>query len=174
MGQSKSRKKGIIVVDVKKCLACHTCEIACALEHSKLKDLIQAVFEVPPAQSRISVKKKGKSSVPLQCRHCGDAACIKVCPVKAIERKDSKSPVLINKETCIGCKECIEICPFKVIKMDREGKTAIKCDFCFERLERNQMPCCVMACPTGAIQFKSLEDIDKNKKEKYLVTFKKG
>ena len=133
---------------------------------------MQVIFEEPSAQARISVKKKGKNSLPLQCRHCKDAACIKACPVEAISRKDAASPVLIDQAKCTGCKKCIEACPFKVIKISSDGKTAVKCDLCFQRLDKGEFPCCASSCPTGAIEFKPLEDIDKLKQEKYLVTFK--
>ena len=36
-----------IEVNIKKCLACKSCEIACALAHSKSKVLEEAVSESP-------------------------------------------------------------------------------------------------------------------------------
>ena len=43
-----------IVVNIEKCLACRSCEIACALVHSESKVLEEAVSESPKPQRRTS------------------------------------------------------------------------------------------------------------------------
>jgi Fe-S-cluster-containing dehydrogenase component len=58
--------------------------------------------------------------------------------------------------------------------MDREGKAVIKCDLCFERLKDDKLPACVEACPTKALQFKTLEEVTAEKRKEYLVKFTKG
>jgi len=162
--------KGVIFVDVGKCLACKSCELHCAVEHSKSKELYKAVFECPLPQGRIVVESEGGFNIPLQCRQCEDAPCMKICPSKAIDRLENDQPVLINEEACIGCSLCIVACPFGVLKMNRSGKAVIKCDMCFERLQEGKLPACIMACPSKALKFKTLEDISKEKKDKYLTT----
>ncbi|GAH38726.1 unnamed protein product, partial [marine sediment metagenome] len=114
--------KGIIVVDVEKCLGCKSCEIGCAVEHSVSKDLFKAIEEAPLPQYRVTVEAAGELSVPLQCRHCEDAPCVDICPTKAIEKLGTQEPVLIKEELCIGCKWCILVCPFGIIKLSRDGK----------------------------------------------------
>ena len=165
--------KGFILVDPEKCLACKTCELQCALEHSESKELKQAIHERPRPKARVNVEAAVELAIPLQCRHCEDAPCVKVCPTKAIEKLDEEGVVLIKSQLCIGCKACILVCPFGVISMDREGKAVTKCDLCFERLEKGKQPACVQGCFTGALQFKSIEELAGKKKE-YLVRFKKG
>ncbi len=160
---------GMIFVDVGKCLACKSCELHCAIEHSKSKDLCKAIYECPLPESRVKVKSEAGFSAPLQCRQCADAPCIKVCPSKAIDRQDIDQPVLINHERCIGCKLCIVACPFGVIKMSRSGKAAIKCDMCFDRLKKGAFPACVIACSSKALKFKTLEEVGKEKRKGYLV-----
>lgn len=163
-------KKGTIVIDASKCVACRTCELSCAVAHSKSKDLRKAMHEKPVSSPRIKVESTGNFVVPLQCRHCEDAPCVRVCPTKAISREDVESPVLIDNERCIGCKWCILVCPFGVINMDKNGKFVIKCDLCVERLKKGEKPACVVNCPTRAIKFKRLEGVAKE----YLVKFKKS
>lgn len=165
--------KGFISVNPKRCLGCRSCQLQCALEHSQSKDLFQAICERPLPQARINVEQEGQWAFPLQCRHCEDAPCIKVCPSKALEREDIESPVAIDDERCVGCESCILICPYGVIKMSEAGKVVTKCDLCFARLKKDEQPACVLACPSGALQFKSLDQLKKEKGKQYLVSFKK-
>ncbi len=141
-----------IVTDIQKCVACKSCEIACALEHSASKKLEEAVLESPAPQSRISVLASGAYSVPIQCRHCEDAPCVMVCPTRAMHRDQIGEPVLINRDLCIGCRACIMACPFGSIEMSRGGRAVVKCDLCIERSLNGQEPACVSSCPTGAMR----------------------
>ena len=166
--------KGIILIDPEKCLGCRTCELQCALEHSQSKDLKQAIYERPLPQTRVNVESAQDLAIPLQCRHCEDAPCVKICPSKATDRPDAEGPVLIKEQLCIGCKWCTHVCPFGVISMSREGKAVTKCDLCFERLNKGEYPACVQGCPTGALQFKSIEEATAKERKEYLVRFKKG
>lgn len=165
---------GVIYVDVQKCLACRTCELACAIEHSKSKQICKAIFECPLPEGRIKVEAEAGYNIPLQCRQCEDAPCTQVCPSKAIERLDPKQPVLIKPELCIGCKLCILACPFGVIRMNKAGKAVLRCDMCFERLQKNELPACVMACPSKALKFKTLEEVSGKKRKEYLVNITQG
>ncbi len=166
------KKNGIIIIDPEKCVACKTCELQCAVAHSKFKVLEKAIFEEPLSKPRVKVESIEGEAIPLQCRHCEDAPCIKICPTKAIDRVDQESPVLIKDELCIGCKMCILVCPFGVINMDKKGKAIIKCDLCIERLKKGENPACVQGCPTQALKFMSIEEVVKEKIKKYLVSFK--
>jgi len=147
-----------IVVNINKCLACKSCEIACALAHSKSKVLQEAVAESPRPQSRVAVEPAGEFGIPMQCRHCEDAPCISVCPTAAIHRDEVNAPVLIDKERCIGCGYCLMVCPFGVIDITRDSKAVVKCDLCIERTKVGEEPACVSGCPTGALQFCELTD----------------
>ncbi len=170
----KKIKKGAILVDPAKCLACKSCELACAIEHSKSKKLTMAVCEKPLSKPRIKIKSAAELGMPILCRHCKDAPCIKACPTKAITRKGKDEPVLIDAKLCVGCKKCIPACPFGAIRMDKGIKKAIKCDLCFERTKGGKYPACVVACPTGALEFKLLDKISDDKCKDCLVKFKKG
>jgi carbon-monoxide dehydrogenase iron sulfur subunit len=161
---------GVIFVDVKKCLACRSCELECAVAHSKSKNLSDAIRETPLPQAQIKVEGTDDISIPLQCRHCEDAPCVKICPTKAIEKIGAEGPVIIKDELCVGCKFCILVCPFGVIGISHKGRVAIKCDLCIERLKENKLPACVAACTTKALRFISLEELSKVKREKVTNT----
>ncbi len=156
-------KNKTIVVNIKKCLACKSCEIACAMVHSKSGVLEEAVAESPRPQRMVTVEAAGEFGVPIQCRHCEDAPCITVCPTGAIQRFDEQAPVVVDADLCIGCKLCMLICPFGILQIDKKGRAIIKCDMCMERIEKDLDPACVEACPTKALSFVLLDQSEKAK-----------
>lgn len=170
--------RGVIFVNVERCLACKSCELECAVAHSKSKNLFEAIREVPLPQSRVKVEAVEDLSMPMQCRHCEDPPCVTVCPTKGITKLGIEEPVIVKDELCIGCKLCILICPFGVFNMNREGKIALKCDLCVEKLEKDEKPACVRACPTHALQYKTIEEITSEMRKRtvgdFLVAVRKG
>jgi Fe-S-cluster-containing dehydrogenase component len=86
-----------------------------------------------------------------------------------LRRQDQDSPVVIDQELCVGCRACVLACPFGVIRMDKFSHTIIKCDQCADRLERGELPACVSACPTRALEFKDPDAVTREKKNAYLV-----
>jgi carbon-monoxide dehydrogenase iron sulfur subunit len=165
--------KTILYIDLDKCLGCKTCELQCAVEHSQSKELFQAIKEEPLAQARVKVEASGDLAIPLQCRQCEDAPCVKICPTKALEKLGAGEPVGLKEDLCIGCKWCVLVCPFGVLNVNREGKAIIKCDLCLERLKKGEEPACVEACPTKALKLLSPEEVAKLKKKEFLVGFQK-
>jgi len=51
------------------------------------------------------------------CIGCG--ACVKICPVSAIQLENKKA--VINKQLCIGCANCIGVCPTMAMFIDTEA-----------------------------------------------------
>ncbi len=157
-----------IVADPTKCMACRACELACALAHADTDDFIEAIYE-QRAKPRIYIESAGGLAVPLQCRHCEDAPCVRVCPSGALLRLSQNEPVQVDQERCIGCAFCVEVCPFGVIMLrecSAEGnsggkKAVIKCDLCAARQAKGLQPACVAACPVGAL---ALEEIEQGAK----------
>ena len=157
-----------IVADPTKCLACRACEIACAVAHAETDDLVEAIY-AQGAKPRIYIESVGRFAVPLQCRHCDDAPCVRVCPSGALSRPSEAEPVLVDQQKCIGCGFCVEACPFGVILLaDRYGwdpsgnqKAVIKCDLCAKRQAEGLRPACVSACPVGALVLEELTETAK-------------
>ncbi len=139
----------VIVVEEKRCLACGSCMLECAMAHTDARTLAEALQAETPPQPRVYVEPIGQFGMPLQCRHCEDAPCITICPTQAIHRFSDEGPVLLEAERCIVCRLCLIVCPFGVIDISRNGKAVIKCDQCLERTEAGEDPACVTACPTG-------------------------
>lgn len=96
-------------------------------------------------------------SLPIMCMQCEDAACMDVCPAKAIYRNEN-STVLVNQTKCIGCKLCTSACPFGSIAYNYSVKKILKCDLC------DGNPDCVKFCPTQAIVYESATEANLSKK----------
>ena len=94
-----------VVAEPRLCIGCYTCMPACVAAH-------QAVGL--QAHPRLFVTHTPDGTMPVQCRHCEDAPCAKVCPVGAIVRADGA--IQLNESTCIGCKMCALACPFGAIE----------------------------------------------------------
>jgi carbon-monoxide dehydrogenase iron sulfur subunit len=129
-------------------MGCRLCEIYCAVQHSKSKDLVKAYRgEYPKPVPRILVEEKEYLSFAIQCRHCEDAPCISACMTGAMHRDPESGAVLCDEEKCVGCWMCIMVCPFGVISRGREKKVISKCDLCLGEEE----PACVKNCPNEAL-----------------------
>jgi Fe-S-cluster-containing dehydrogenase component len=55
--------------------------------------------------------------------------------------------------------------------LSSDGKGALKCDLCIERLAEGIEPACVIACPTKAVVFSSEEEANRAKRRKvaYMI-----
>ena len=151
-----------LFVDLDKCIGCHSCEVAC-----------KQVNNLPAGPKPINVitigpvKIAGKLHMhfaPIHCHHCGKPACIETCPVAAITKRED-GIVLINEESCTGCKACIEACPFGAIQFNDETNIAVKCGLCIDRLYKNQQPMCVKHCPANAIQVGDINRLTQLKQQ---------
>lgn len=133
--------------DVKKCLGCKSCEIACAVAHSVAGELFKALREEILSLPRKKVFASGGKNYPLSCRHCQDPKCVDACMAAALIYDQEKGMVLHDKERCVGCWMCVMVCPYSAIRPDIRLKIPVRCDKCKDKDE----PACVKACPTGAI-----------------------
>lgn len=141
-------------IDLRKCIGCHACTIACKAEH-----------EIPVGVNRCWVKTVEKGSFPdtrrfffpVLCNQCTDAPCARICPTSALfKRRDGI--VDLHGDSCIGCRACMEACPYDQLFIDPNTHTAEKCNFCANRVENELLPACVIVCPTECRIFGDLDD----------------
>jgi Fe-S-cluster-containing dehydrogenase component/formate-dependent nitrite reductase membrane component NrfD len=141
-------------IDLRKCIGCHACTIACKAEH-----------EIPIGVNRCWVKtvEKGlfpdtrRFFFPVLCNQCDEAPCVRICPTRALfKRRDGI--VDLNGAVCIGCRACMVACPYDQLFIDPNTRTAEKCNFCANRVENRLLPSCVIVCPTECRIFGDLED----------------
>ncbi|MCX7823749.1 MAG: 4Fe-4S dicluster domain-containing protein [Syntrophobacterales bacterium] len=143
-----------IFVRIERCVGCHSCELACAVEHSRSKNLYEAIYEIPRPKRRLYVEQMEGRRIPFLCRHCEDAPCVRACRTNALLQDPVTRIVTHSPERCIGCWLCAMTCPYGVINREEERRIAIKCDRCPQREE----PACVKACLTGALVFLEEQD----------------
>ncbi len=156
-----------VFINPERCIGCRSCEVACAVAHSRSRDPLRAIAEDPLPRSRIHVTAGPwpGSAFPSRCRHCNPAPCQTVCPTGAIHRAPEHDLVLVAAGKCIACAMCAMVCPFDVITFHAHADgiprrvVATKCDGCVDRLERGEVPACVEACKTGALVFGELNQL---------------
>lgn len=150
----KKVKRYAMLFDLRKCIGCNACAVACKSENN-----------VPLGVWRSWVKKVEKGQyphskeffLPLVCNNCEKPICVTVCPVWAsIKRPDGI--VYIDPHRCIGCRYCMAACPYGVRYINPLKRIAEKCSWCHHRVDAGLKPACVMACPTEAIIFGDLND----------------
>lgn len=159
-----------VFVNPERCIGCHQCEFACAVEHSQSKDPFAALFEEPGPHPRIHVEvgPTPTTSFPNRCRHCQPAPCQQVCPTGAIYRDQDADLVLLDAGRCIACAMCAIVCPFDALTFHPapangdgvpRALVAFKCDGCVERVRAGRVPACVEACKTDALVYGELNDL---------------
>jgi len=135
------------------CIGCQLCEIYCAVEHSKSKNIYKFLKEHPQPTRRVIVEGNSQTSFALSCRHCEDAPCVKAC-ISGAMQKDAKTGLVTNDlDKCVGCWMCLMVCPYGAIQKGAE-KIALKCDFCPDADE----PVCVVSCPQEALVYVDAPD----------------
>ncbi len=183
-----------MVIDVGACIGCRTCQWACKKENN-IPDTISPpwleVFELKDdvgltghasaqdlkegtTTSYTESPREGRWYLPVQCYHCDNPPCVKVCPVGATY-KDKDGLVLMNYERCIGCRLCVAACPYSARRFNwfepevpadevnplvplRPMSVVEKCTFCVHRVRRGKLPRCVEVCPVQARHFGNPND----------------
>lgn len=164
-------RKGIIFVDVSKCMGCKRCYIACGIAHSPSGNLVEIVIKPELAYPSVEFRPVGGRVVPIECRHCEGAPCAIACPTGAIKRHGEGEPVLIDDDLCVGCKSCRVACPYGAIRVSERTGQIYKCNFCIKRTSQGGIPHCVEACPTGCLSYETMSDLIGEAGEKRFEEF---
>jgi phenylacetyl-CoA:acceptor oxidoreductase subunit 1 len=145
-----------MVVDLKRCVSCYACVLACKQEHflpptvSRCQLFVGEIGQYPDAK---------KVTYPIHCNQCEESICVDVCPTGAtIKRADGI--VTVDADKCTGCQHCIVSCPYQQrtcyygeqkeyfpgqgrTELENIGEqlyphqdgTVVKCEFCAERID---------------------------------------
>lgn len=150
-------------IDSSKCTGCKTCQLSC--KDNKDLDVgvnYRRVYEYAGG----NWVKDGETwqqdvfsyYLSIACNHCSEPACTKVCPSGAM-RKREDGFVVVDTETCIGCKYCSMACPYGAPQYNAEKGHMTKCDGCYERVADGKQPICVESCPLRALELGPIEEL---------------
>jgi carbon-monoxide dehydrogenase iron sulfur subunit len=158
-----------VIVHPERCVGCFQCRIACAVEHSRSKNLGGALYEAVRPKARLRIYPgRQHLAFPNKCRHCDPAPCQQVCIAGAISRMP-RGTVQVDPDRCINCAMCAMACPFGVLtfaatfKAPEKRVVALKCDQCPEREAVGRVPACVEACKVGALTYGEVQDTQVEK-----------
>ena len=194
-------------LDLSRCIGCRRCVYACVQENnqSRANPQLQWIRVIRLKRGSLInlensehyyqpelVPEPGFTYMPVQCQHCENPACVKVCPVGATW-KEPDGLVVVDYNWCIGCRYCIAACPYKgrvfnwaepTLPKDEINTSAHylgnrpryrnvveKCTFCVQRVRVGRYPACVEACPTGTRKFGNL--LDPESEIRYLIEHKR-
>ena len=137
-----------IVTDLNRCVGCLACMVACkAVNNVPVGNYWNKVLRIGP-----SLKEGATSShdvemyyLPVQCQHCADPECVKVCPTGASHKLEDGT-VQIDKAKCIGCQFCAMSCPYNVRYLNEEEGVVEKCTLCAQIVGQGGLPQCVIQC----------------------------
>jgi Fe-S-cluster-containing dehydrogenase component len=172
-----ARKLGL-VIDLDTCVGCQACVTSCKEWNTQgysaplTDENTQGAEATGVWLNRVhgyEVKEAGQAQsrivhFPRSCLHCEEPACVTVCPTGASYKRAEDGIVLVNPETCIGCKLCSWACPYGAREYDQSQGVMKKCTLCVDRIynenfePEDRQPACVKACPTGARHFGDLGD----------------
>ncbi|MBI4304196.1 MAG: 4Fe-4S dicluster domain-containing protein, partial [Chloroflexi bacterium] len=128
------------------------------------------------------------------CQHCGNAPCVKVCPVRARHKRENDGLVLTDYDLCIGCRYCMVTCPYGVNYFqwdepttknyyhpkltDYRGRWVIgnppkgvmgKCTFCPDRQDDGRgNVVCELVCTHNVLHFGDMND-PNSRPNRYLL-----
>lgn len=144
-----------VVIDLTRCVGCYACVLACKQEH---------FLPAGVSWNRVLISETGdypmvtKQMYPIQCNHCDEAVCVKVCPTEATQKR-ADGIVWIDQNKCIGCRYCLISCAYQVRVFNSQPKelfpgqgltpfeemgkklyphqedVVLKCNFCMERID---------------------------------------
>lgn len=187
LAKPQAQRKWAMVIDVRKCIGCFACTVACKAENVSPPGVVyRRVLDL--TSGRYPDLKR--DFVPVLCNHCDNPPCVTACPVKATTER-SDGIVDMNYKQCIGCRACLNACPYGARQSDFgqfytastpsiqgyetrpafefkkewprvKGQSPIgnarKCHFCIHRIERGLLPACVATCVGKATYFGDKED----------------
>ena len=150
-----------MLYDATCCVGCKSCVVACRRANDLPAETRDGLWDAPIGLSGrtktvIKLYREGSATsfVKAQCMHCVDPACVSVCMIGALQKRE-RGIVSYEPARCIGCRYCQIACPFNVPGFEWRTPTPriVKCELCRHLVEGGGEPACCQACPVGAVIF---------------------
>ena len=173
--------KYAMAIDLKACIGCHTCSVACKTANNLPKDMWWLNVKTDGADvmdnSTGVFPNALLSYTPVNCMHCDNAPCVAACPTGAtLKREDGI--VTMDPDKCVGCGACVAACPYEGVRTlnteepgydaefalgaadapKHKANTVEKCTFCVNRVDKGEKPYCIDACPARCRVFGDIDD----------------
>lgn len=149
-----------ILTDVNKCVGCLACSISCKVTNDvPVGSYWNKVLRIGPNPRQEGGQWPDVYTyfLTMQCQHCEDPECVKVCPTGA-SHKLADGTVQIDKGKCIGCQFCAMSCPYGVRYLNEEERVVEKCTLCEQQIAQGELPQCVTNCVGMAKWFGDLDE----------------
>ncbi|MBU1195886.1 MAG: 4Fe-4S dicluster domain-containing protein [Proteobacteria bacterium] len=98
-------------------------------------------------------------NIPRRCMHCENPPCVKLCPWGAL-KQETNGLSRIDPDLCLGGAKCKTVCPWEIPQRQTGvglyldilpafagNGVMYKCNRCYQRLEKGQVPACIEVCP---------------------------
>ena len=151
--------------DVKKCIGCHSCEVACKT-NKKLPVGPKPVEVVMVGPKFVGGLPRAAFSF-MPCFHCENPWCVAACPTGAMQKRTADGIVFVDESLCVGCKTCMSACPWGAPQWNPEKGKVVKCDYCKDRLDAGLKPACVTLCVTHCLHFEEADKVPRVRRERY-------
>ena len=148
-----------IITDLNRCVGCLACSVACkAVNNVPIGSYWNKVLRIGPNPKFEGAEFPDVEMyfLTVQCQHCADPECVKVCPTGASHKLEDGT-VQIDKSKCIGCQFCAMSCPYGVRYLNEEERVVEKCTLCEQKIAQGELPQCVTQCGGRARYFGDLE-----------------
>jgi len=148
--------------DQSRCDGCNTCQVACKGWYMLLPGPGKMCRTLQWETGTFVNVRQNILFAP--CYHCANPVCIPAAN-GALIKEPNYGAVLIDPElaTSSSLKQAQQACPYGAISFDSDAadSKAFKCTMCIDRLEQGFYPACVMGCTTRALDFDTMDNLQK-------------
>lgn len=147
MSEQVANERKFVSADFDKCTGCRVCELVCALENENVFDPKLSRIKVLPFHLLVNM--------PMSCRFCEDAPCVRSCSRKALTQSEETGVIIVDDDKCDLCGWCIESCKHGAIFLNQDKTTVMTCNLC------DGTPQCIEWCPESALSLMTQEEVEE-------------